>query len=160
MRLFAEVNRKPHRSNGTNGSNASNVSHGSTRSMEQGRQGVGVRRRWKAPGRGGVFGLLLCGCLVVAAAAQDPNPSPLEHQAQPPTEGSQGPAQGGSSTAGAHAAILDAQHRPITAGGFVTSGPVIFKDIAEKAGLGAWTHHMGERSPRATSWRRWARVWR
>ena len=60
------------------------------------------------------------------AVAQNPNPSPLEHQAEPPTEGSQGPAQGGSSTGGAHAAILDAKHRPITAGGFVTTGPVVF----------------------------------
>ena len=42
-----------------------------------------------------------------------------------------------------HAVQLDAQHRVITAGGFVKSGPVIFQDIAEKAGLAKWTHHMG-----------------
>ena len=47
------------------------------------------------------------------------------------------------STGGSHAAVLDAQHRPITAGGFVASGPIIFQDIAEKAGLTTWTHHMG-----------------
>lgn len=58
-------------------------------------------------------------------------------------EGSQ-PAQGsGSSTGGAHPAVLDAQHRPITAGGFVATGPVIFQDVAQKAGLASWTHHMG-----------------
>jgi hypothetical protein len=38
---------------------------------------------------------------------------------------------------------LDAQHRPITAGGFVKSGPVVFIDGSEKAGLTGWTHKMG-----------------
>jgi hypothetical protein len=42
-----------------------------------------------------------------------------------------------------HSIQLDAQHRPITAGGFVKSGPVIFEDISEKAGLTKWTHKMG-----------------
>jgi enediyne biosynthesis protein E4 len=50
---------------------------------------------------------------------------------------------GGSSTAGEHAAIHDAQNRPITAGGFVDSGPVIFKDVSQEAGLDTWTHVMG-----------------
>ncbi len=56
---------------------------------------------------------------------------------------------GGSTTGGAHAAVLDAQHRPITAGGFVASGPIIFQDIAKQAGLAAWTHRMG--TPQKTS---------
>ena len=55
----------------------------------------------------------------------------------------QPPSAGGSSTGGAHAAMLDASHRPITAGGFVPSGPVIFEDITKAAGLSTWTHHMG-----------------
>ena len=38
---------------------------------------------------------------------------------------------------------LDEQHRPITEGGFVKTGPVIFQDISEKAGLTKWTHTMG-----------------
>jgi hypothetical protein len=50
---------------------------------------------------------------------------------------------GGSKTGGAHAAIYDQQLRPITAGGFVKSGPVIFKDIAKQAGLTSWQHVMG-----------------
>ena len=59
--------------------------------------------------------------------------------------GSQGAAhaQGAVSTGGVHAAVLDAEKRPITAGGFVDSGPVIFRNIAEKAGLTRWTHVMG-----------------
>ena len=52
-------------------------------------------------------------------------------------------AQSSVSSGAAHPAVLDAEHRPITAGGFVDSGPVIFQDIAEKAGLTAWKHVMG-----------------
>jgi len=47
------------------------------------------------------------------------------------------------STAGTHAAVLDSENRPITAGGFVASGPVVFKDVAGQAGLTAWRHVMG-----------------
>jgi hypothetical protein len=49
----------------------------------------------------------------------------------------------GVNTGGAHAAVLDEQHRPITAGGFVKSGPIVFENIAEKAGLTKWHHQMG-----------------
>jgi len=41
------------------------------------------------------------------------------------------------------AAVYDEQKRPITAGGFVDSGPVIFQDITVQAGLSGWTHKMG-----------------
>ena len=51
--------------------------------------------------------------------------------------------QTGSSTAGVFAPVLDSEKRPITAGGFVKSGPVIFDDISEKAGLTVWQHKMG-----------------
>jgi len=73
--------------------------------------------------------------------AQSPNP--LENQAEKPVEGSQAAANSGVSTGGAHPAVLDSKHRPITAGGFVSSGPVIFKDIEDAAGLTTWTHRMG-----------------
>ncbi len=49
----------------------------------------------------------------------------------------------GESTGGAHAAIHDSENRPITAGGFVKSGPIVFKDVTHEAGLDVWTHHMG-----------------
>ncbi|MDP9169073.1 MAG: CRTAC1 family protein, partial [Acidobacteriota bacterium] len=51
--------------------------------------------------------------------------------------------QTGSATAGVFAPVLDSEKRPITAGGFVKTGPVIFMDTAEKAGLTAWHHTMG-----------------
>ncbi|MGH9587295.1 MAG: CRTAC1 family protein [Acidobacteriaceae bacterium] len=50
---------------------------------------------------------------------------------------------GGNSTGGAHAAIHDAENRPITAGGFVKTGPVVFEDDSVKSGLASWTHVMG-----------------
>src|ERR1700683_4998799 len=55
--------------------------------------------------------------------------------------------QGAVSTGGAHAAVLDAEKRPITAGGFVENGPVVFQDVAEKAGLTHWRHVMGSQEP-------------
>src|SRR6185437_5455149 len=67
-----------------------------------------------------------------------------QEQTSTPAQSSQGPStQGAVSTGEAHPAVLDAEHRPITAGGFVDSGPVIFQDIAEKAGLSKWQHVMG-----------------
>ena len=51
--------------------------------------------------------------------------------------------QSAVSTGGSHAAVLDSEKRPITAGGFVDSGPIVFQDITEKAGLARWRHQMG-----------------
>jgi len=67
------------------------------------------------------------------ARAQAPDPNSVQ---VPQT-------QGAVSTGGAHAAVLDSEKRPITAGGFVDSGPTIFQDIAEKAGLTKWRHVAG-----------------
>src|ERR1019366_242399 len=62
--------------------------------------------------------------------------------AQTPAKPQQG-GMGGNSTAGTFAAIYDDQKRPITAGGFVDSGPIVFEDITKKAGLAGWSHKMG-----------------
>jgi hypothetical protein len=42
-----------------------------------------------------------------------------------------------------YAAVKDSENRPITAGGFVDAGPVVFEDISKQAGLTAWKHKMG-----------------
>ena len=59
--------------------------------------------------------------------------------------GSATPAQipAGQATGAPQPAQLDAQRRPITEGGFVASGPVIFSDDSAQAGLTSWTHKMG-----------------
>jgi enediyne biosynthesis protein E4 len=77
----------------------------------------------------------------LAAAALLAAVLPLASQAQDAQQQPMG--GGGSSTAGAHAAVHDAQNRPITAGGFVKSGPVIFEDISKQSGLATWSHVMG-----------------
>jgi len=51
---------------------------------------------------------------------------------------------GGAATGGYHAPILDANSRPITAGGTVANAALIFKDIADGAGIGRFRHRMGE----------------
>jgi hypothetical protein len=87
-----------------------------------------------------LFLLLTIAFLSNCAAAQTGNGTTAQssdHVAKAPQS------QGVVSTAGAHAAVLDADKRPITAGGFVESGPIVFQDIAEKAGLTRWRHVMG-----------------
>ncbi|MEO8735012.1 MAG: CRTAC1 family protein [Edaphobacter sp.] len=89
----------------------------------------------------------LCAVLFIGASAigQSPAPASPATVTQPdnPQQTMQPAGMGGVNTGGAHAAVLDSEHRPITAGGFVKSGPIIFQDIAQKAGLTAWTHTMG-----------------
>ena len=53
---------------------------------------------------------------------------------------------GGISSAGSFAPVYDAEKRPITAGGFVTSGPVVFEDATKAAGLSGWQHVMGTKT--------------
>jgi hypothetical protein len=73
--------------------------------------------------------------------AANPVGSSNPPQAQP----AQAPAAGGVDTGPPQAPQYDAQHRPITAGGFVADGPVVFEDATEKAGLTQWTHTMGSK---------------
>src|SRR6184192_812094 len=51
--------------------------------------------------------------------------------------------QTGMSTGAAHAAIKDAQARPITAGGFVDGAPAVFKDISHATGIDKFHHKSG-----------------
>ncbi len=84
--------------------------------------------------------LLLSAALLLAPAllAAQNNPT-----AGKPVEGSQPAASSGATTGGVHAPTYDTEHRPITAGGFVESGPVVFQDIATKAGLSSFHHRVG-----------------
>jgi enediyne biosynthesis protein E4 len=72
--------------------------------------------------------LLSCPALMRAQQAQ---PAPMATQ------------QSGASTAGAHAPVHDAENRPITAGGMVDQGPVVFQDISRQAGLASWQYRGG-----------------
>ena len=84
------------------------------------------------------------GCVVLFSAslailAQ----SPLESQKNSVQEGAQASPKGGSVTAGVFPPVYDASKRPITVGGTVPTGPIIFQDIARQAGLTTWHHTMG-----------------
>jgi len=75
----------------------------------------------------------------VGASQQTPS-SPT----QPPKPVAQEPAgMGGISSAGTFAPVYDAERRPITAGGFVDSGVVVFEDASRSSGLAKWQHVMG-----------------
>jgi enediyne biosynthesis protein E4 len=83
-------------------------------------------------------------CTSLAAQVANSN-RPTPSQSTPPSAQGQLPSSGGVNTGPPQPAQFDQQHRPITAGGFVSNGPVIFEDISEKAGLTHWTHRMGTR---------------
>jgi hypothetical protein len=84
------------------------------------------------------LGLLLAATTVEAGAQV-----PLESQKTPAQEGAQPPAKGGSITAGVFPPTYDGRQRPITVGGTVKTGPIIFQNIAKQAGLTVWQHKMG-----------------
>jgi enediyne biosynthesis protein E4 len=67
----------------------------------------------------------------------------VEVPGQAPSTPDAPPQAMGVNTGGTHAPVLDSEKRPITAGGFVKTGPVVFQDIAAKAGLTTWRHTMG-----------------
>ncbi len=77
--------------------------------------------------------------LVGGAAGQ----STVDQQAQHPSEGAQEPSRAGVNTGAPHEATYDAEHRPITAGGFVKDGPTIFMDASQASGLAKWHNTTG-----------------
>jgi len=89
--------------------------------------------------RGMIFGLLATTLLMPASDWAQPAPGQAEQPA--PAKPQQG--MGGIAGGLGAAAIYDEQKRPITAGGFVDSGPVIFQDYTKAAGLSGWSHKMG-----------------
>ena len=108
---------------------------------------AGIHRRLAKPGcrrrkhRGGwrcASSLLLLFLLPGVLAVLEPVAA-AGGQNQPPQQTS----GGGMANAGPQKAEFDEQHRPITAGGFAKSGPILFEDTAQKAGLTAWHEQTG-----------------
>ncbi len=74
--------------------------------------------------------------------AQPPDQQPMQQSAaQEPPKAQQG--MGGIAGGIGAAPVYDEQRRPITAGGFVDKGTVVFQDITKAAGLSGWIHKMG-----------------
>ena len=69
-------------------------------------------------------------CLIVVLLVLSPRPASAQQM-------------GGSSSGPPQKPRFDAQHRPITAGGFVSSGPIVFQNVAQQAGLTVWHHTAG-----------------
>jgi enediyne biosynthesis protein E4 len=63
--------------------------------------------------------------------------------------GTQTQPQAGIASGAAHAPVLDAQRRPITAGGFIDGAPLVFADVTKQAGLDKFHHRSG--SPEKTT---------
>ena len=84
--------------------------------------------------------VLLYAALGEGAGAQAPAPPQKPEPQKPDTSGGM---SSGNSTGVAAKAIYDAEHRPITAGGFVATGPAVFADISKQSGLATWSHVMG-----------------
>jgi hypothetical protein len=81
--------------------------------------------------------MLSAGVLLTAVAAQTPSGVPDQNVRQEATS------HAGMATGGVHTAEFDKEHRPITAGGFSKTGPVIFLNTADQAGLTTWHHTAG-----------------
>ena len=78
--------------------------------------------------------------LIVLCLILPPAPSASAQHAPAPSDQD---TNSGEATGPAHAAVRDAQDRPITAGGFVDGAPVVFIDITHKAGLDKFHHVSG-----------------
>jgi enediyne biosynthesis protein E4 len=81
--------------------------------------------------------------LAIAGSASGQVDQPAETNSGKPASAPPAQSQGSVSTSGVYAPVLDQEKRPITAGGFVDNGPIIFQDASEKAGLTHWRHVMG-----------------
>lgn len=92
----------------------------------------------RRPARRAALVFTVAGLFVVASlSAGQQGTDPHSTQTRQPES------SGGMASGGVHAAVLDSENRPITAGGFVDKGPVTFRDIAAQAGLTSWRHTMG-----------------
>jgi hypothetical protein len=60
-------------------------------------------------------------------------------RAQQPSQGG----MGGIASGVAAAPVYDEHKRPITAGGFVYTGTIVFQDVTKQTGLSGWRHKMG-----------------
>jgi len=79
------------------------------------------------PYRSGLLAAVVAGLLVVSGCALAAQQGPKD----------------GMANAGPQKAQFDSEHRPITAGGFVKTGPIVFQDVAKTAGLTTWHHTAG-----------------
>jgi enediyne biosynthesis protein E4 len=88
----------------------------------------------------GLFSCLLLAALFLPTECTAQQKTP-QTQSQSPQKVQQG--MGGIAGGLGALPIYDEQKRPITRGGFVDNGVVVFEDITKAAGLSGWHHKMG-----------------
>jgi len=87
---------------------------------------------------------LACAILALTVIpVQSLHAQPAQPQQPKPVQAGQQSGMGGISSAGTFAPVYDEKKRPITAGGFVDKGTVVFEDITKSSGLSTWKHVMG-----------------
>jgi len=91
----------------------------------------------------GLFSGILIAILILPGIARAEQADAAKPAQETPPQKPAPQGMGGIAGGLGAAAVYDEQKRPITAGGFVDHGPVIFEDITKKAGLAGWTHKMG-----------------
>jgi hypothetical protein len=92
----------------------------------------------------GAFFMLVLAAAFSLCAQQPPDPHiGTQKPAGEQQSGAPGAMTAGMANAGPHAAVFDSQHRPITAGGFQKTGPIVFQNVAAAAGLTRWHHTAG-----------------
>jgi hypothetical protein len=84
---------------------------------------------------------LFPGILIAALSFPGQCRAQQAQESQQPPRAQQG--MGGIAGGIGAAPVYDELKRPITAGGFVDKGPVVFEDITRQAGLAGWRHKMG-----------------
>jgi enediyne biosynthesis protein E4 len=75
--------------------------------------------------------LFAASCVMRASCQAQPHVPPAQNDS------------GGIASSGVFKPVYDDQKRPITAGGFVDQGTVVFEDVTQASGLAAWRHEMG-----------------
>jgi enediyne biosynthesis protein E4 len=96
--------------------------------------------RWMSQAACRALQLVACSALFVPALFLIAQATPGAQRTGITSESGQ---QSGMASAGPQKAEFDNQHRPITAGGTVKTGPVVFMNVAERAGLTTWRNVTG-----------------
>ncbi len=99
--------------------------------------------RFSANARLWAIGLLVAAGAIAGLQAQTMAGSGIPEETRQLAPEQKPPQKSGMATGTAQKAQFDAQRRPITAGGLVKTGPIVFEDVAEKAGLAHWRNATG-----------------
>lgn len=102
-----------------------------------------TRRLHRSSPRSITGSAIVCAAVCLLSATYALAQQPADPSAMAPPAGQAPRSLGGMANAGPQAAQYDNEHRPITRGGFVKDGPIVFQDAAAAAGLTKWHHTAG-----------------